>query len=88
VDYQTFTAVTQSIPFIVIISFIWFFEGIIFYLAIAGITKARVRGKKVGKSMLSNRNAWLVPSLIWIIQAVTILFGLIFPYWIKLFNLN
>lgn len=83
-DYETITHVTQSVPFLIIIGIIWFLVGLVLYLVIAGFTKARTSdGRKLKSSMLSHGNA-IIPIIIWVIQGVSILFLLIFPFWAKL----
>jgi len=85
VSFEQWTLVTQSIPFLVLIGFIWFFEGLVLYLIIAGTRKRRTPdGRKLKGSMLSHGNA-LIPIIIWLIQGVSIVIFLVFPFWLKIF---
>lgn len=84
-DYNQIISVTNSIPFLIIIGFIWFGLGLVLYLIIAGSTKARTSsGVKLKSSMLSHGNA-IIPIIIWLIQGVFIVGLLIFPFWAKIF---
>ena len=84
-SYEEITHVTQSIPFFVIVGFIWLVIGLILYLVIAGSIRARTSsGVKLKSSMLSHGNAW-IPVIIGLIQGIFIMILLIFPFWARLF---
>lgn len=84
VTYESWTAITQSIPFILAILVVWLFP-IILYLIIAVTTHAKTSsGKKLNSLMIESSNA-LIPFLIWgLIQTIFILTLIIFPFWLKL----
>lgn len=83
-SYESITAITQSPQFLIIIIFAHLIIGLFGYLLIAGFTSARTKdGRKLKSSMLSHGNA-LIPIIVWIIESLVIVFGLIFPFWAKI----
>lgn len=84
ITFESWIAITQSIPFIIAILIVWL-APIIVYLVIATAVYARTaNGKKLNSLMIQSPNAW-IPVVIWFfLQPVLILLLITFPYWIKL----
>lgn len=84
ITYESWIAVTQSIPFIITMLIVWIVPLII-YIIVASATHAKTSsGKKLNKLMIQSPNAW-IPVIIWFfIQAIFILLLIIFPFWLNI----
>jgi len=82
-DFNSWTQITTSIPFIISILVVWLVPLTI-YLIIGASRSARTSsGRKLDSCMLSSPNA-LIPIGIWIfLQGLLILIFIIFPLYLK-----
>jgi hypothetical protein len=83
-SWEQVTAVSQSTIGIIGAVLIFVLEGLLLYIIIAGSIRARLSdGTKLKKSMLSNRNTWLVYLGCWLLQVATYLIIFVFPIWTR-----
>lgn len=84
ITYESWTVITQSIPFILATLVVWLLP-IILYIIIASATHARTAdGRKLKSLMIQSANAWIAPIIWFFLQAILILLFIIFPFWLKL----
>lgn len=84
ITYESWTAITLSIPFIISMLVVWLIP-LILYIIIASATHAKTAdGRKLKSLMIQSANAW-IPVIIWFfLQAILILVFIMFPFWLKL----
>ena len=84
--YESWTAVTQSLPFLIAIGVVLFLPLLI-WLIIASTTRARTSdGRKTDKVILNNPNAFLPFIIFGFITAIFMLLLLIFPVFFYFIN--
>lgn len=82
ITFDSWTAITTSVPFIITIIAIVFIPFIL-YILIGSMTHARTTsGKKLDSVMIQNPNFW-IPVIIWTIFQSALHVLIIYPFWLK-----
>lgn len=84
--YESVTAITQHPAILIVLIISWGISWLTFISFGIFRRKKSTRGKVYGKSMASHSGWWIIFTIWTILYPILVIFGIIFPFWLKLFT--